>query len=108
MNLPKVDETALRELLHELAPLIGPIERRWGHAGTEEDATELTDREVTVIRLAMDGHTHQDAADLLGISIKAVEAHRAHVAVKLNLSTRNSLRMLLALYWRKVGREEAA
>jgi two-component system, NarL family, response regulator NreC len=51
----------------------------------------LTDREREVLRLLALGHTNQEIAGQLSISVRTVEAHRAHVMQKLRLSTRAEL-----------------
>ncbi len=47
----------------------------------------LTDREVEVFHLIADGKTNNETAQALGISIRTVEVHRAHIMEKLNLKT---------------------
>ena len=45
----------------------------------------LTPREREVLQLVAEGHSNREIADLLCISIKTVEAHRAHLMDKLDL-----------------------
>ncbi len=45
----------------------------------------LTPREVEVLRLVAEGHTNQEIADQLMLSIKTVQSHRANVMEKLDL-----------------------
>ncbi len=45
----------------------------------------LTPREVEVLTLVAEGHTNQEIADRLVLSIKTVQAHRANVMEKLGL-----------------------
>lgn len=45
----------------------------------------LSPRELEVLKLVAAGHTNQEIADLLVISIKTVQAHRANVMEKLDL-----------------------
>lgn len=45
----------------------------------------LSKRETEVMMLVVDGKTNKQAADALKVSIKTVEAHRAHVMTKLRL-----------------------
>jgi DNA-binding NarL/FixJ family response regulator len=54
-------------------------------------ATALTRREVDVARLLAKGNTNRQIADLLGISIRTVESHRANLMGKLGLSSRVEL-----------------
>ncbi len=45
----------------------------------------LTPRELEVLKLVAEGHTNQEIADHLVLSIKTVQAHRANVMEKLGL-----------------------
>ncbi|WP_217913480.1 response regulator [Miltoncostaea marina] len=51
----------------------------------------LTAREREVLRLLALGHTNQEIADRLVVSVRTVESYRAHVMVKLRVSTRAGL-----------------
>lgn len=51
----------------------------------------LSDREHDVLRLLALGHTNQEVADMLYISIRTAETHRAHIMQKLRLRTRAEL-----------------
>ncbi|MEX0816189.1 MAG: response regulator transcription factor [Gaiellales bacterium] len=55
----------------------------------EEDP--LSDREREVLRLLALGHTNQEIAKMLYISVRTAETHRAHVMQKLRLATRAEL-----------------
>ena len=52
---------------------------------------DLTEREVDVLRLIALGHTNQEIAGQLYLSVRTVESHRAHIQQKLRLSTRAEL-----------------
>jgi two-component system response regulator NreC len=52
---------------------------------------ELTDREREVLRLLALGHTNQEIAQQLIVSVRTVESHRAHVMTKLRVATRAGL-----------------
>jgi DNA-binding NarL/FixJ family response regulator len=54
-------------------------------------ADPLSDREREVLRLLALGHTNQEIAKLLYISVRTAETHRAHVMQKLRLDTRAAL-----------------
>jgi DNA-binding NarL/FixJ family response regulator len=45
----------------------------------------LTPRELEVLKLVAEGHTNQEIADQLVLSIKTIQAHRANVMEKLGL-----------------------
>jgi DNA-binding NarL/FixJ family response regulator len=51
----------------------------------------LSQREREVLRLVALGHTNQQIADLLYLSVKTVETYRARVMDKLNLKSRSAL-----------------
>jgi two-component system response regulator NreC len=51
----------------------------------------LTTREVEVLRLIGLGHTNTEIGDLLALSVRTVESHRASIHRKLGLSTRAQL-----------------
>jgi two-component system response regulator NreC len=54
-------------------------------------ADPLSDREREVLRLLALGHTNQEIAEMLYISVRTAETHRAHIMQKLNLSSRAEL-----------------
>jgi len=54
-------------------------------------ADPLSDREREVLRLLALGHTNQEIAKQLFISVRTAETHRAHIMRKLQLSTRAEL-----------------
>ena len=55
------------------------------------DADPLSDREREVLRLLALGHTNQEIAKQLYISVRTAETHRAHIMQKLQLETRAEL-----------------
>ncbi|GAC1357520.1 MAG: response regulator transcription factor [Ktedonobacteraceae bacterium] len=55
------------------------------HADIAHVLDVLTPREVEVLRLVAEGNTNQEIANLLVLSIKTVQAHRANVMEKLGL-----------------------
>jgi two-component system response regulator NreC len=63
-----------------------------GDGGAAKHADDpLSDREREVLSLLALGHTNQEIADRLVVSVRTVEAHRAHILTKLRLSTRAEL-----------------
>jgi two-component system response regulator NreC len=58
-------------------------------AATEADP--LSDREREVLRLLALGHTNQEIAKMLYISVRTAETHRSHIMQKLRLKTRAEL-----------------
>jgi two-component system, NarL family, response regulator NreC len=51
----------------------------------------LSRREIEVLRLLARGHTNQEAADRLDVSIKTIETHRKRLGDKLGLKSRAEL-----------------
>lgn len=51
----------------------------------------LSEREKEILGLAAKGYTNKEMADMLAISAKTVENHKAHIMDKLGLSTRRDL-----------------
>ena len=54
-------------------------------------AEQLTPREVDVLRLLVRGNTNRQVAELLGISVRTIENHRANLMGKLGLESRVDL-----------------
>lgn len=54
-------------------------------------ADPLSDREREVLRLLAEGHTNQEIAARLYISVRTAETHRAHIMQKLRFTTRAEL-----------------
>jgi two-component system response regulator NreC len=55
------------------------------------EADPLSDREHEILRLLALGHTNQEIANSLYLSVRTVETHRAHIMQKLRISTRAEL-----------------
>jgi two-component system response regulator NreC len=55
------------------------------------EADPLSEREREVLRLLALGHTNQEIAQQLYISVRTAETHRAHIMQKLRLSSRAEL-----------------
>jgi two-component system response regulator NreC len=51
----------------------------------------LSQREAEVLRLLAQGHTNQEAADHLAVSVKTIETHRKRLSDKLGLKSRAQL-----------------
>jgi two-component system response regulator NreC len=60
-------------------------------ARREAASDPLSDREREVLRLLALGHTNQEIAKQLFISVRTAETHRAHIMQKLRLGTRAEL-----------------
>jgi len=60
-------------------------------AARRADEDPLSDREREVLRLLALGHTNQEIAKMLYISVRTAETHRAHIMQKLRLSSRAEL-----------------
>jgi two-component system, NarL family, response regulator NreC len=53
--------------------------------------SDLTERELDVLRLIALGHTNSEIASQLYLSVRTVETHRAHIQQKLGMSSRAEL-----------------
>lgn len=60
-------------------------------AKARAESDPLSEREREILRMLALGHTNQEIAKLLFISVRTAETHRAHVMQKLRLSTRAEL-----------------
>jgi DNA-binding NarL/FixJ family response regulator len=79
------------EYLH---PSLGAAALRAHHADirpTHGTHPPLSPREHEILQLLALGHTNSEVADLLGISLRTVETHRAHIVQKLGAQSRAEL-----------------
>jgi two-component system response regulator NreC len=87
--------TAVREVAGGGSYVHATLGARMVSADAEErkraDADPLSDRERDVLRLLALGHTNQEIAATLYISVRTAETHRAHILQKLQLQTRAQL-----------------
>jgi DNA-binding NarL/FixJ family response regulator len=60
-------------------------------SGDPIPARAITDREEEILKLVAEGHSSRQIADLLYISVKTVERHRANLLAKLGLKDRLEL-----------------
>ncbi|WP_435241257.1 response regulator [Streptomyces cucumeris] len=73
---------------------VNALIRNYLHRAREgEDIPEraITEREEEILKLVAEGHSSQEIADLLVISVKTVERHRANLLQKLGLKDRLEL-----------------
>ena len=73
-----------KRLVEEYLQRIGSGEERAAHA-------LLSPRERQILALIGAGHTNQEIADQLSLSVNTVQAHRSHIIDKLNLHSRADL-----------------
>jgi two-component system, NarL family, response regulator NreC len=60
-------------------------------AEPQDGESELSERELEVLRLIALGHTNSEIAEQLYLSVRTVESHRAHIQQKLRLTKRSEL-----------------
>ena len=97
--LKEAADAELVQAVHEVAgggryvhPALGArLAAAEAEAKARAEADPLSEREREVLRLLALGHTNQEIAQLLFISVRTAETHRAHVMQKLRLSTRADL-----------------
>jgi two-component system nitrate/nitrite response regulator NarL len=65
----------------EAAPAVGPDAR-------VTNRSELTSRELDVLRLVSKGHTNREIGDQLGLSLETVKTHLTKICTKLGASNR--------------------
>jgi two-component system, NarL family, response regulator NreC len=80
-----VHPSMTRSLLDEMLP------ENEGGTGEEDVWLTLSEREQEVLRLVALGHTNQEIADRLSLSVKTVETYRARGMEKLALRSRAAL-----------------
>lgn len=95
-----VKRAAANELLSAMRRVAGGEEVVDGAIGEQLEASDeplleprvpLSPREVEVLKFIAEGHTNQETADQLGLSVKTVEGYRARVAQKLSARSRADL-----------------
>ncbi len=97
--LKEAADADLVQAIHEVAagrhyvhPVLGArLAAAEAEADAKAAADPLSDREREVLRLLALGHTNQEIAKMLYISVRTAETHRAHIMQKLRLSTRAEL-----------------
>lgn len=81
-----------------LEKLLGPLKVAFNlldHNMAEESRSDrdrerleaLSDREVEILALLVDGLTNREVAEKLGLSVRTVESHRARIMLKLDVSS---------------------
>ncbi len=65
--------------------------KQWLEDGRTEPVDQLTPRELEVVKLIAEAHSSKEIADMLFISIKTVERHRANILEKLGMRDRVEL-----------------
>jgi two-component system, NarL family, response regulator NreC len=93
--LKEAADTELVDAIHTAAEgrryLNAQLEARLASDARAPHTRELSEREVEVLRLIALGHTNTEIAAQLGLSVRTVESHRAHIQSKLGLTTRAQL-----------------
>lgn len=89
---------AIRAVHHGEAVLSPAVTRlvieeylRWANVQPENTPNGLTPREREVLQLIAEGYTNKQIAEILTISVKTVQAHRANLMHKLDLHDRAEL-----------------
>jgi len=82
-------ETVLRGKTY-VSPAFGQdvIANLWNSSGkVSKESEELTDRQREILQLVVEGKGNKEIADILHVSIKTVEFHRARLMAKLGVKT---------------------
>jgi len=88
-ELQKAIATVLRGQTY-ITPRFGDdvIARVWNRSGeVSNEAEELTDRQREIVQLIVEGRANKEIADILHLSIKTIEFHRARIMAKLGVRT---------------------
>jgi two-component system response regulator NreC len=64
---------------------------RWGDVELDDSSGGLSPREREVLQLIAEGYSNKQIAEILCLSIKTVQAHRANIMSKLDLHDRSEL-----------------
>jgi two-component system, NarL family, response regulator NreC len=67
------------------------LRRTTSKAPATEPGKPLSPREAEVLRLLAEGHTNQEAAHCLAVSVKTIETHRRRLSEKLGRKSRSEL-----------------
>jgi two-component system, NarL family, response regulator NreC len=62
-----------------------------GEADASVNGVRLTGRETEILRLVALGHTNAEIAEMLFLSVRTIDSHRAHIQRKLETRTRAGL-----------------
>jgi two-component system response regulator NreC len=62
-----------------------------GEADTSAGGVRLTGRETEILRLVALGHTNAEIAEMLFLSVRTIDSHRAHIQSKLECRNRAGL-----------------
>ncbi len=65
--------------------------QQFAKSGTFDKYDTLTTREREVLQLTVEGHTHGEIAQTLGISVRTAETHRANLMKKLKIHSQADL-----------------
>lgn len=94
--LKEAADSELVEALRQVAAGSTYLEPGLGARLAREEAEDqhdddLSEREREVLQLIALGHTNQEIAEKIFLSVRTVESHRAHIQQKLGLQTRSEL-----------------
>ena len=93
---PFNDNDLVDRIIEALAFDAAQREREAGQAGVAARLATLTQRERQVMELVVAGKLNKVIADELGISMRTVEVHRAHVFEKMGVKTAVELAQVMA------------
>jgi two-component system response regulator NreC len=84
-------ESELIEAVRRAAAGQSFLNPRLGARVAAEAPDALSERELDVLRMVALGHTNTEIADMLRLSVRTVETHRAHIHEKLDFASRSEL-----------------
>lgn len=86
-------QQAIEAVLHGktyITPAFGEevIARLWNREGElSEESEDLTERQREILQLIVEGRGNKEIADILHLSVKTIEFHRARIMAKLGVKT---------------------
>ena len=92
---PVSDNAMVDRVFQAIAQSRTVLQEQSGRAAIERRLGELTERELAVMRLVVDGLPNKRVADQLHISVRTVEVHRARVFEKMRVKSAVALINLL-------------
>ena len=94
------DEPAWRVFMTEVSAFLEPERRAHAEQAPARPAEALSPREREVLRLAADGRTNEEIAEVLTLSVRTIERHLSNVYAKLGLTGRAARAAAVAEYLR--------
>jgi two-component system response regulator NreC len=90
-NLVQAMRDAQRGIRYVSPQVLQRVRKDPSVAGAKSNAPSLTPREEEIVKLLAEGHSVKQSAQLLGVSVKTVEAHKFNLMRKLGIHNKAQL-----------------